>query len=229
MHKSNLLANSVRFALVSGAMAAAFTAPAVVAADEDGVERIEVTGSRIKRTDLETASPMTTITAEQMAVQGIQDVGQFLQNSAVMSGSPAMTTTNNGGNGGTFVELRGLGSSRTLVLVNGRRPVSSDFQSIPSSMIERIEVLKDGASATYGADAVAGVVNIITRRDFEGIEATFQTSNSFDVDANQQNSFSLVAGKAFDDGHLVVGVDYVKQDEVYQGDTDAKVIQMLTF
>ncbi|MCG9730211.1 TonB-dependent receptor [Shewanella sp. Isolate13] len=220
MYKNNFLANSVRLALVSGAMTAAFTAPAALAAEEDTVERIEVTGSRIKRTDLETASPMTTITAEQMAVQGIQDVGQFLQNSAVMSGSPAMTTTNNGGSGGTFVELRGLGSSRTLVLVNGRRPVSSDFQSIPSSMIERIEVLKDGASATYGADAVAGVVNIITRRDFEGIEATFQTSNSFDVDVNKQNSFSLVAGKAFSDGHMVVGADYVKQDAVYQGDTD---------
>ncbi|MCG9714344.1 TonB-dependent receptor [Shewanella insulae] len=224
MYKNSLLANSVRFALISGAAAAALSAPAVMAADEDKVERIEVTGSRIKRTDLETASPMTTITAEQMAVQGIQDVGQFLQNSAVMSGSPAMTTTNNGGNGGTFVELRGLGSSRTLVLVNGRRPVSSDFQSIPSSMIERIEVLKDGASATYGADAVAGVVNIITRRDFEGIEATYQTSNSFDVDTNKQNSFSIVAGKAFEDGHFVVGADYVKQDAVYQGDSDVNFL-----
>ncbi|WP_434926667.1 TonB-dependent receptor domain-containing protein [Shewanella sp. HL-SH2] len=219
MHK-NVLAKSVRFALISGAAAAAFSAPAVFAAEEGAkVERIEVTGSRIKRTDLETASPVTVITAEQMKLQGIQDVGQFLQNSSVMSGSPAMTTTNNGGNGGTFVELRGLGSSRTLVLVNGRRPVSSDFQTIPSSMIERIEVLKDGASATYGADAVAGVVNIITRKDFEGLEITAQAKNSFDVDVNKQTSFSLVAGKAFDAGHLVFGVDYVKQDAVYQGDT----------
>ncbi|MBR9729561.1 TonB-dependent receptor [Shewanella intestini] len=220
MHK-NLLAKSVRLAMISGAAMTALSAPAVFAAEEGAtVERIEVTGSRIKRTDMETASPMTTITSEQMAVQGIQDVGQFLQNSAVMSGSPAMTTTNNGGDGSTFVELRGLGSTRTLVLVNGRRPVSSDFQSIPSSMIERIEVLKDGASATYGADAVAGVVNIITKKDFEGIEATFQTSNSFDVDTNKQNSFSIVAGKAFDDGHFVVGADYVKQDAVLQGDSD---------
>ncbi|WP_434931515.1 TonB-dependent receptor domain-containing protein [Shewanella sp. HL-SH5] len=219
MHK-NVLAKSVRFALISGAAAAAFSAPAVFAAEEGAkVERIEVTGSRIKRTDLETASPVTVITAEQMKLQGIQDVGQFLQNSSVMSGSPAMTTTNNGGNGATFVELRGLGSSRTLVLVNGRRPVSSDFQTIPSSMIERIEVLKDGASATYGADAVAGVVNIITRKDFEGLEITAQAKNSFDVDVNKQTSFSLVAGKAFDAGHLVFGVDYVKQDAVYQGDT----------
>ncbi len=220
MLKSKFITNSVRFALVSGAAAAAFTAPIATAEENESVERIEVTGSRIKRTDLETAQPITTITSEQMAVQGIQDVGQFLQNSAVMSGSPVMTTTNNGGNGGTFVELRGLGTSRTLVLVNGRRPVSVDFQTIPSSMIDRIEVLKDGASATYGADAVAGVVNIITRKDFEGLEFTAQTKGSFDVTENKQNSFSLVGGAAFDKGHMVVGVDYVKQDEVYQGDTD---------
>lgn len=215
-----------RKSLTAAAVAASLGFPALAVAQdaqgetgaEEQVERIQVTGSRIKRTDLETASPVTVISSVQLENQGIQDVGQFLQSSAVMSGSPAMTTTNNGGNGGTFVELRGLGSARTLVLVNGRRPVSSDFQGIPASMIDRIEVLKDGASATYGADAVAGVVNIITRDDFDGVEIQLQTSNSFDVSENKQNGFSLVAGKEFDAGNIVVGVDYVRQDEVYQGD-----------
>lgn len=209
--------------MMFGAGTAAAISTQSFAATEEAVkkvERIEVTGSRIKRSDMESASPITTITAEALQVQGIQDVGQFLQSSAVMSGSPTQTTTNNGGSGGAFVELRGLGSSRTLVLVNGRRPVSSDFQSIPSSMVERIEVLKDGASATYGADAVAGVVNIITRKDFEGVEVTLQSSNSFDVSEGEQNGFSIVMGKAFNDGHFVAGIDYVKQEEVYQGDTD---------
>lgn len=218
---NNKLAKAVRLAIAFGGASTAVFAANVNAAEEqaaEAVERIEVTGSRIKRTDMESASPVTVIDAAVLKSQGIQDVGQFLQTSAVMSGSPAMTTTNNGGNGGTFVELRGLGSSRTLVLVNGRRPVSSDFQGIPASMIERIEVLKDGASATYGADAVAGVVNIITRRDFEGVELTLQAKNSFDVSENEQNGFSLVAGKAFDDGHFMVGVDFVKQEAVYQGD-----------
>jgi outer membrane receptor protein involved in Fe transport len=217
---NNKVSKAVRLAIAFGAASTAAFSAQSVANDEgaDKVERIEVTGSRIKRTDLETASPVTTIDSVQLEAQGIQDVGQFLQSSAVMSGSPAMTTTNNGGSGGTFVELRGLGSSRTLVLVNGRRPVSSDFQGIPASMIDRIEVLKDGASATYGADAVAGVVNIITKRDFEGVELKLQTKGSFDVDTNKQKGFSLVAGKAFSEGHLVVGVDYVKQDPVYQGD-----------
>jgi outer membrane receptor protein involved in Fe transport len=222
MYNNSKVAKAIRLAMMFGAGAAASIATPTIAAEEgaeDIVERIEVTGSRLKRTDMESASPVTVISSEQLKVQGIQDVGQFLQNSAVMSGSPAMTTTNNGGNGGTFVELRGLGSERTLVLVNGRRPVSSDFQGIPSSMIDRIEVLKDGASATYGADAVAGVVNIITRRDFEGVEVNAQISNSFDVDTNEQKSFSVVMGKEFDAGHLVFGVDYVEQDAVYQGDS----------
>ena len=217
------ISKAVRLAIAFGAAStAAFSASSSAAEEESAakVERIQVTGSRIKRTDLEKASPVTVIDSVQLENQGIQDVGQFLQSSAVMSGSPAMTTTNNGGNGGTFVELRGLGSSRTLVLVNGRRPVSSDFQGIPASMIDRIEVLKDGASATYGADAVAGVVNIITRDDFEGVEFKAQTSGSFDVSENKQVGFSLVAGKNFDAGNIVVGIDYVDQSEVYQGDVD---------
>ncbi|PKG85918.1 TonB-dependent receptor [Colwellia sp. 75C3] len=220
MYNNSKVAKAIRVAMMFGAGAAAAISAPTFAAEEgvEEVERIQVTGSRLKRTDMESASPITVVTAEQLKVQGIQDVGQFLQSSAVMSGSPAMTTTNNGGNGGTFVELRGLGSSRTLVLVNGRRQVSSDFQSIPASMIQRIEILKDGASATYGADAVAGVVNIITRRDFEGVEFNFQQSGSFNVGENNQTSTSLVMGKAFDGGHLVFGVDYVKQDAVYQGD-----------
>jgi outer membrane receptor protein involved in Fe transport len=222
MFMNNKMANSVRIALAFGAVStAAFTANSAVAAEEDAakkVERIEVTGSRLKRTDLETATPVTTVTGEEMKAMGIQDVGQFMQSSPIMSGSPAMTTTNNGGNGGTFVELRGLGSERTLVLINGRRVVSSDFQGIPSSMIERIEVLKDGASATYGADAVAGVVNIITKKNFEGVEVTAMQKAYFDVDSSGQNSFNIVAGKTFSDGSFLVGLDYVKEKPITQGD-----------
>ena len=80
-----------------------------------------------------------------------------------MSGSPIGTTTNNGGNGSVTIDLRGIGAGRTLNLVNGRRTVDGgDYQTIPAAMIERIEILKDGGAAAYGADAVAGVVNIIT-------------------------------------------------------------------
>lgn len=229
MFNNHKTAKAVRIALAFGAASTAMFAAsgAAVAAEEEAkkVERIEVTGSRLKRTDIETATPITTITGEDMKAMGIQDVGQFMQSSPIMSGSPAMTTTNNGGNGGTFVELRGLGSERTLVLINGRRVVSSDFQGIPSSMIERIEVLKDGASATYGADAISGVVNIITKKNFEGVEVTAMTKEYFDVDASGQNSFNIVAGKSFSDGSLLIGLDYVKEKPITQGDVDLDFFQ----
>lgn len=227
MYNNNKVAKAIKVAMMLGASSTLSFSNTVFSAEQgvsEEVERISVTGSRLKRTDMESASPITVISAEQIKVQGIQDVGQFLQNSAVMSGSPAMTTTNNGGNGSTSVELRGLGSDRTLVLINGRRPATSDFQSIPASMISRIEILKDGASATYGADAVAGVVNIITRRDFEGVEFNAQFSNSFDIDVNEQTSLSLILGKSFDSGHIVFGVDYVDQSAVYQGDSDVEFL-----
>ena len=227
MYNNNKVAKAIRIAMMIGAGSALSFSNTALSAEESAseeVERIQVTGSRLKRTDMESASPVTIITAADLKIRGIQDVGQFLQSSAVMSGSPAMTTTNNGGNGSTSVELRGLGSERTLVLINGRRPATSDFQTIPASMINRIEILKDGASATYGADAVAGVVNIITRRDFEGVEFNAQQSNSFDVNENSQTTISLVLGKAFDDGHLVFGVDYVDQEAVYQGDSSVEFL-----
>ncbi|MGX5173431.1 TonB-dependent receptor plug domain-containing protein [Aliikangiella sp. IMCC44653] len=220
LEKRNPIAKAIKLALFATAGISMLNTPAAFAAEEEAEEsqKITITGSRLTRTDVESASPVTVISGLQMEMAGIQDVGQFLQSSAVMSGSPAMTTTNNGGNGGTFVELRGLGSARTLVLINGRRPISSDFQGIPSSMIERIDVLKDGASAVYGADAVAGVVNIITKKDYEGIEVNLQQSGSFNVGANDQTSFSVIAGKTFDAGNLVFGVDIVEQNPVYQGD-----------
>jgi len=127
-----------------------------------------------------------------------------------MSGSPIGTTTNNGGNGSVQIDLRGLGTARTLTLVNGKRVVDGgDFQAIPSAMIEQVEILKDGASAVYGADAVAGVVNIVTRRDFNGVELTAQTSDWNNTDGAGQDSFSIIAGKEFDNGNFVFGAERV--------------------
>ena len=167
--------------LALGLSAGAFTlalAPSAMAQgantqDEDAdavVEEIIVTGSRIRRADIDSASPVTIIDRETILAAGITDVGSLLQRMPSMSGSPIGTTTNNGGNGSVLIDLRGMGTNRTLTLINGQRVVDGgDYQTIPSTMIERVEILKDGASAVYGADAVAGVVNIITRRDFEGI------------------------------------------------------------
>ncbi|HLF31735.1 MAG TPA: TonB-dependent receptor plug domain-containing protein [Xanthomonadales bacterium] len=207
----------------AGALAWSYM-PNAVAQDADDekeysdLEEITVTGSRIKRQDIETASPVTVISREDIEITGMTDVGDILQRMPSMSGSPIGTTTNNGGNGTVTVDLRGMGVDRTLTLVNGQRVVDGgDYQTIPSTMIERIEILKDGASAVYGADAVAGVVNIITRRDFEGVEFNAQTADWFDSEG-KQNSFGVIGGTQFEGGNFVFGAEYVDQQESYQAD-----------
>lgn len=190
------------------------------AADAAKLEVVTVTGSRIRRPDLDGASPVTVINRQELLATGITDVGDLIQSLPSMSGSPIGTTTNNGGNGSVQVDLRGLGAVRTLTLVNGQRMVDGgDFQTIPTAMIERVDILKDGASAVYGADAVAGVVNIITRKDFEGIELTAQTAQWQDTNGGGQDSFGFIAGNAFDGGNFVFGAEYVTQEEAYQADT----------
>ena len=186
---------------------------------DDLLEEVIVTGSRIPRADVDSASPVTVIDRAQMELTGFTDVGDLLQTIPSMSGSPIGTTTNNGGNGAVTIDLRGMGSARTLNLVNGKRTVDGgDYQAIPSTMIERIEILKDGASAIYGADAVAGVVNIITRNDFTGVEVTAQAADWFKSDDGAQQSYSFLAGKEFAEGHFVFGAEYVTQKGAFQRD-----------
>ena len=223
MFSNSKLQTAVRVALGTGAgaMAVGF-APGALAQDataDEPLEEIITTGSRIKRADIDSASPVTVIDREVLLAQGITDVGNLLQSMPSMSGSPIGTTTNNGGNGSVQIDLRGMGVDRTLTLVNGFRTVDGgDYQTIPANMIERVEILKDGASAVYGADAVAGVVNIITRRDFEGIELTAQNADFFDMDDGAQNSIGLIAGATFDRGNILFGAEYVDQKQAFQSD-----------
>ena len=222
MSTNSKLQTAVRLALGVGAGALAVSvAPAAYAQDsgtDQVIEEIVTTGSRIRRADLESASPVTVIDQEDILVTGVTDVGALLQRLPSMSGSPIGTTTNNGGNGNVRIDLRGLGAIRTLTLVNGKRTVDGgDYQTIPAAMIERVEILKDGASAVYGSDAVAGVVNIITKKNFEGLRIDAQTADWFDS-AGAQNSVSVLAGKVYDDGSFMFGAEYVKQDEAYQSD-----------
>lgn len=227
MLNTHTVSKAVRFALISGATTAALTAAPVVIAEEDGVERIEVTGSRIKRTDIEGANPVTILDRSTIVDMGITDVGELVQRLPAMNGAPVATTTNNGGSGAVTVDLRGLGSIRTLVLINGRRTVDGgDFQTIPASMIEQVEILKDGASAVYGADAVAGVVNIITRSSFSGVEVSVQRKDWTEASGDAKNDMiSLVAGKEFDGGHITFGAEYNTQDGIFQGQYDTPHFQ----
>jgi iron complex outermembrane receptor protein len=223
MYSNSKLHTAVRLGLGmgAGALAVGF-APGALAQEADSAEPIEeiiTTGSRIKRADLDSASPVTVVDREVLLAQGVTDVGSLLQRMPSMSGSPIGTTTNNGGNGSVQIDLRGMGVARTLTLVNGMRTVDGgDYQTIPANMIERVEILKDGASAVYGADAVAGVVNIITRRDFEGIELTLQNADHFDMEDGAQMAAGLVAGTTFDSGNVMFGVEFVDQKAAYQSD-----------
>lgn len=219
MFINSKLQSAVRVALGVGALAV--SAPGAMAQDgaDDELEEIITTGSRIKRADLDSASPVTVIDREAILAQGITDVGNLIQRMPSMSGTPIGTTTNNGGNGSVQIDLRGMGVNRTVTLINGQRTIDGgDYQTIPSIMIERVEILKDGASAIYGADAVSGVVNIITRTDFEGFNIDLQTADWFDSGGSQQ-SVGIIAGVSSDRGHVMLGAEYIDQEEAFQSDT----------
>ncbi|AUD59967.1 TonB-dependent receptor [Shewanella sp. Pdp11] len=227
MHKNNLLTKSVRLALIGGMTATVLNAPFTFAAEEDGakVERIAVTGSRIKRADMETASPVSVIDASAIISSGAISVDEVLQKMTSAGGAMTNAGINNGSGGNTRINLRGLGTNRTLVLVNGRRMIASgtgaassvDLNTIPVSMIQRVEVLKDGASAIYGTDAIAGVVNVILKRDFEGFEVNVQTGLSAQGDADE-SSIDMTLGNTFDKGNIVVSAQYTKRGEASQAD-----------
>ncbi|MCL1123910.1 TonB-dependent receptor domain-containing protein [Shewanella surugensis] len=229
MYKNNYLARSVHIALISGVAASVLSVPAVFAAEAEEkaakVERISVTGSRIKRSDMETASPVTVIDASAIQALGSASIDGVLQQLTASGGGMTSATTNNGGRGNATVNLRGLGEERTLVLVNGRRMIPSgtgatstvDLNTIPVSMVERIEVLKDGASATYGSDAIAGVVNIILKRDFEGFQFNAQTGMTEHGDGDE-TIIDATIGNSFDKGNLVMNIQYTKRGETGQAD-----------
>ncbi|WP_203290991.1 TonB-dependent receptor plug domain-containing protein [Maricaulis parjimensis] len=201
--------------------------------DEDTRDRITVTGSRIRRDGFNSEIPLDVFTADDAALQGTVDIADFLQSATVASGSPQVTSATssqfvqNGGSGVETLSLRGLGANRTLVLLNGRRAgpagvrggVSSfDLNVIPLAAIERVEVLKDGASSIYGSDAVAGVVNIITREETGG---TIDGFMSFPEDgAAEQFRLSASHGWEFERGGFRVTLDAFQQRELAQGDRD---------
>jgi iron complex outermembrane receptor protein len=190
------------------------------------LEPIQVTGTRITRKELEASAPITLVDRQDIERMGTTDIGELLQTLPMMSGSPLSSGRNVDGDvgesgGGVALDLRGLGSQRTLVLVNGHRLPSqlNDLSIIPVVMVERVEILKAGGSTIYGADAVSGVVNIITRRDFEGATLNLQTGESFDLDG-RNSAASFIWGHNFSRGNLVIGVEYSKQKAVVAGDYD---------
>jgi outer membrane receptor protein involved in Fe transport len=208
----------------------AFNASAAVENSAEEVERIEVTGSRIKRTDLESAVPITSITRSDIVQVGALNVADLLNTSPVsIAGSDQSNTAFTGSTVGlNTTQLRGLGSARTLILVNGRRFVSGmspsvgyavDLNAIPTSMIQRIDILKSASSAIYGSDAVAGVINIITRKDFEGVELNAQSGISAESD-REKYSINITAGNNWDTGHATIAIGFDDDKGLKSSDRD---------
>ncbi|WP_411817586.1 TonB-dependent receptor domain-containing protein [Hyphococcus sp. DH-69] len=204
------------------------------ASEESSDERdvVVVTGSRIRKDEFSSSGPIQVIDPELGSLAGTIDAAALIQSSSVASGSAQTTAAissnfvTNGGAGAATISLRGLGAERTLVLLNGRRAgpagtrgaVSSfDLNVLPTSIISNIEILKDGASSIYGSDAVAGVVNIITKRDTDGIEFDFFGTQPFDSGGEEYRA-SATWGKTFDRGHILLSGDYYKRKELARGD-----------
>jgi iron complex outermembrane receptor protein len=185
------------------------------------LETIEVVGSRIKRTDVETSQPVFVLERQDLQRTGLTSIGDILQHIST-NGATLNTTFNNGGDGETRINLRDLGSQRTLVLVNGHRWITGaggavDLNTIPVSIIERVEILKDGASSIYGSDAIAGVVNITTRSNYDGAEATAYVGENEHGDGRVE-AYDFTIGANTEKANIVMNVSYNKQEPILAGD-----------
>lgn len=209
---------------------------------EQKLEELVVTGSRIGKSELEGSSPVQVLDISYIVRSSQTSVGQLLREIPSVAGGAQTTQVNYNGDGTNQISLRGLGSTRTLVLMNGRRlppsttglsatSISSavDLNTIPISIVERVEVIKDGASAIYGSDAVAGVVNVITRHDFRGLTINVQTGstqegdgarNLVDVtfgDSNDQRAFTFFAGYVDEQAICACDRDWASMPLAYYG------------
>ncbi|TDK66076.1 TonB-dependent receptor [Sapientia aquatica] len=194
------------------------------------VEKVFITGSNIKTIDSETASPLQILKREDIVRQGVTNVSDLIANISASSSQGNLTDiggSNSFAPGGTEASLRNLGAQSTLVLVNGRRiatfgfanftEVFSNVDSIPIDAVERVEVLKSGASAIYGSDAVAGVINIITRQNYQGVEVSADTQKSIQSHKFGTSKASITAGfgdYANDGFNVLVNADLFKRQSV---------------
>lgn len=221
--KKTTLSQAVKLAIMT-AGGASLSLPA--SAQDSEIEEITVTGSRIVRTDLESVSPLAIVGDEEFVISGNINIEQKLNElpSILPSFGPS---SNNPGDGTARVDLRGLGSFRTLVLMNGRRYIPAtqagvvDLNSIPGSLLKQVDVVTGGASAVYGSDAVAGVVNFQMIDDFEGVEITGLYDVTTEGDAEKYN-MDITLGGNFDNGrgNAVVYASYTKRESLFQGDRD---------
>lgn len=209
--------------------------PSEVAAEKANSEQIVVTGSRIRRNAFTSPDPITVIDPELELKGGQDSTAEILQSSPVAAGSFQITEflsagsfVTNGGVGAQTVSLRGLGAERTLVLLNGRRagPAGTrgaigafDLNVIPASILQNVEILKTGASSIYGSDAIAGVVNLITKKSTDGLQLRLTGTAPFQSGGENYGA-SATYGKDFGRGYIIGGVDYYRRNNLQRGQRD---------
>jgi iron complex outermembrane recepter protein len=221
--RANALRTSVSLALAAGLSTTGYgVAFAQDGADTEG--RVQVTGSRLKRADLEGALPVTVIDREQIQLSGEISVADLLRNTSFNSFGSFRPQSGSSAQSFAGLSLRGLGSGRTLILIDGRRaPIApnigsaQDLNSLPLAAIERIEILSDGASAIYGTDAIGGVVNIITRRDFNGVEMSYGASAPTRPGGDTEEG-SVIFGASSDRARVLAGASFNNRHIIWQRD-----------
>lgn len=192
--------------------------------EETYIYGTRLTGSRIRRIDYKGVAPVDILSAPDIELSGAQTIGELLKFVPSVTGNSLSTAISNGGNGTATVTLRGLPASNTLVLINGRRVAndglageSVDLNSIPPAAVERIEILKDGASAIYGSDAIAGVVNVIMKKDFYGVLAEAYLGSAERGDLQTQTQ-TVQYGTGLTNGSFFVSATAYKQDPIFSRD-----------
>ncbi|WP_414830210.1 TonB-dependent receptor domain-containing protein [Alteromonas sp. H39] len=242
MFTNSKLAKSVKLACAFGAASAAMIAPSAFAqatAEVDAnadqpIEKISVTGSRIKRTDLEGASPVVSITAADIKLEGDFTVADALRSSSLNSFGSFSERSGSSAQSQATINLRGAGSRRTLVLLNGRRfpgsptlgGASANLNAIPMAAVERIDIMTEGASSIYGSDAMAGVVNIILKDNFEGLTFNIGAGQRDQDEGTTSQEFSVVGGLSNDKGNITFSFDHQKRKGISDADrsyTQAKL------
>ncbi|MDH3275987.1 MAG: TonB-dependent receptor plug domain-containing protein, partial [Gammaproteobacteria bacterium] len=209
-----------------GASNVAFAQETDADADGQPIEEIITTGSRIKRSTNTQSQEIITFSIEDMELSGDISISDALRSSTMNSlGSFRESSGNSAQSNATF-NLRGVGAARTLILINGRRVVGSpslggggtvNLNMIPFSAVDRVEVIADGASAIYGSDAVAGVVNVILKKNYDGLKFSARYGDRYEDDGGE-TSFSIMTGASSDRGSLTLGVEYDQRDEIYDAD-----------
>jgi iron complex outermembrane recepter protein len=220
------IAHAVRTALMTagavGAASAGLYAPALLA--QEALDEIVVTGSRIARRDAVAESPIFTVDQDAMRVSGFVTVEQYLNTLPQVVPTVSSQSNNPSSNGRAFIDLRGLGENRNLVLIDGRRGMGStsggvvDVNTIPASLIERVEVISGGAASTYGPDAIAGVVNFIMKKSFDGVAIDGQYRITEEGDGEEIGT-DITFGSDFADGRgsAVFNAGYFKRQAIYKG------------